>query len=266
MCDIGQGFSTYFYRYANITVFVTFTESCIWSLLKLLWAVGISKHRTSTNLDAVQWKRFAFPHEQGKGKRETTLNRWCDRRHRWHCGNVTGEQTDKSPAHRALGWCCLFLMPCEAGKCGPSRKGTPSVLAGRRNSGLCPVSFEKTRISQFAFMRRFHISFQLEGKEREKTHPLLSQAGGCLCIQARPHTWHCVLFHDGLCVPRFPPCSEILSLWGKQYFLWWKRPGGRQRVVLGWGRLSAALLSTANDEVPLWLAKRSRCLQSIFSV
>lgn len=77
-------------------------------------------------------------------------------------------------AHRGLGQCCPFpgtLMPHEAGKHLPSRRGTPSMLAGRRNSSLCPVSFEKTRISQFAFMRRFHISFQLEGKRERKNTP-----------------------------------------------------------------------------------------------
>jgi len=78
-------------------------------------------------------------------------------------------------AHGAPGRRCPFPgtpTPRGAGKHPPSGRGTPSVLAGRRNSSLCPVSFEKTRISQFAFMRRFHISFQLEGKKREKKHTL----------------------------------------------------------------------------------------------
>lgn len=78
-------------------------------------------------------------------------------------------------AHGALGRRCPFpgtLMPCEAGKHPPSRRGTPSVLAGRRNSSLCPASFEKTRISQFVFMRRFHISFQLEGEGERKNTPI----------------------------------------------------------------------------------------------
>lgn len=107
-------------------------------------------------------------------------------------------------AHDTLSECCCFpgsLMPCGAGKHPPFRRETPSVLAGGRNSSLCPVSFEKTRISQFAFMRRFHISFQLEGKRARKS-TCFSLPGWRLSA----HTdWDCRFSHNSLSVPYFPP-------------------------------------------------------------
>lgn len=74
MYDIGQCSYICFYGHESITVLdYFFNESCIWSFLRLLWAVDISKHRASTITGTSTRRRLVFLHKQGKGRRETKL-------------------------------------------------------------------------------------------------------------------------------------------------------------------------------------------------
>lgn len=125
---------------------------------------------------------------------------------------------------------------------------------------LCPLRKQESLSLRLWEDFTFHSSWREE--EREKTHPFLSQAGGCLHTQAGIVGYSTMVW----VYPTSHPCRESLSSRGKWHILQCKGLGGRWSEKSGWGRLSAAPFGTANDKVPLWLAKRGWCLQSTFSV
>lgn len=125
---------------------------------------------------------------------------------------------------------------------------------------LCPSRKQESLSLRLWEDFTFHSSWR--EKEREKTHPFLSQAGGCLHTQAGTVGYSIMVWM----YPFSHPCWESLSPRGKQHIQWCKGLRGRQSTTSGWSRLSAAPFGTANDKVPLWLAKRGCCLQSTFSM
>lgn len=203
-----------------------------------------------------------------KGWREATLTRWYGGRQGWCCGGVAGEQRDESPAGST--WCSWSVLPFSRLSDAPRGWQAPSLQEGnslsvgweKKFKSLPCVLRENKNLSVCIYEKISHL-IPAGGKKREKkTHPFLSQAGGCLHTQAGTVGYSTMVW----VYPTSHPCQESLNPRGTQHILRCKGLGGRQSVMSGWGRLSAATFGTANDKVPLWLAKRGCCLQNTFSV